>query len=230
MTFASSRIVTAAKSRLKTTVGKRFSRFVLVAAAAVAASQITLTICLGVVGMTAGKSAVAAWLAGAAVSYVLSRWAWERKGRPNLIKETLPFWAVAVGTAVVLTLTTKYANQQAQSMNLSHGERILFVDSAYFFANCLTFLTRFVIFHYVLFADRGPKTATAAAPARGPEATAASNGQRGASAEPRPSASVDGTGPDPLGTGPAVRVNGSPAWAAGAVAPEAAVPERGPRR
>lgn len=230
MTFASSRIVMAAKSRLQTTVGKRFSRFVLVAAAAVAASQITLTICLGVVGMTAGKSAVAAWLAGAAVSYVLSRWAWERKGRPHLIKETLPFWAVAVGTAVVLTLTTKYANQQAQSMNLSHGERVLFVDSAYFIANCLTFLTRFVIFHYVLFADRGPKMATAAAPARGPEATAASNGQR-ESAEPRPSASVDVTGPDPLaGTGPAVRVNASPAWAAGAVAPEAALPERGPRR
>src|SRR5947209_757266 len=114
------RFVAAVRSRLRTSVGKRFSRFVLVAAAAVLASQVTLTICLGLVGLTAGRSALAAWLAGAAVSYVLSRWAWERKGRPHLLKETLPFWTVSVGTAVVLTLTTKFANQQAISMGLSN--------------------------------------------------------------------------------------------------------------
>ena len=70
MTFGPSRIITAVKSRLQTTVGKRFSRFLLVAAAAVVTSQLTLTICLGPVGLTAGKSAVTAWFTGAAVSYV----------------------------------------------------------------------------------------------------------------------------------------------------------------
>jgi len=123
----------------------------------VLASQLTLTICLGPLGLTAGKSAVAAWVAGAAVSYVLSRWAWERKGRPNLLKETLPFWIVAVGTAIVLTLTTKWANQRAIAMDMSHAERVLFVGAAYFLANCVTFLTRFLIFHYILFRDRGSK-------------------------------------------------------------------------
>src|SRR4029077_11279897 len=157
MTVGSSRIGAAMKRRLQTSVGKRFSRFIVVAAGAVLASQITLTVCLGPVGWAAGRSAVAAWLAGAAVSYVLSRWAWERKGKPNLLKETLPFWVVAVGTAVVLTLTTKWANQEAISMDLPKGERILFAASAYFVANCVTFLTRFVIFHYVRFKDRGAK-------------------------------------------------------------------------
>jgi putative flippase GtrA len=56
---------------MQTSVGKRFSRFIVVAAGAVVASQITLTVCLGPVGWTAGRSAVAAWLVGAAVSYVL---------------------------------------------------------------------------------------------------------------------------------------------------------------
>src|SRR6266702_140916 len=130
MSFGSSGIGAALQRRLQTSVGKRFSRFILVAAGAVIASQITLTVCLGPVGWTAGRSAVAAWLAGAAVSYVLSRWAWERKGKPNLLKETLPFWIVAVGTAIVLTLTTKWANQQAISMNLSHAQRVLFGDAA----------------------------------------------------------------------------------------------------
>ena len=155
MTFGSSRISTAVKNKLQTQVGKRFSRFVLVAAAAVVTSQVTLTICLGPAGLTAGKSAIAAWVAGAAVSYVLSRWAWERKGKPNLLKETLPFWIVAVGTAIVLTLTTKWANHQAVSMGLSDPQQVLFDDAAYFVANCATFLTRFMIFHYVLFSDRG---------------------------------------------------------------------------
>ena len=28
---------------------------------------------------------------------------------------------------------------------------------AYFLTNCVTFVTRFAIFHYVLFANRGPE-------------------------------------------------------------------------
>jgi putative flippase GtrA len=147
----------AVRWRLRTTVGKRFSRFVLVAVAAVVASQVTLTLCLGVFDITAGRSAVAAWLSGAAVSYVLSRWAWERKGRPHLLKETLPFWVVSVGTAIVLTASAKFANQQALSIGAGHAERVLITDTAYLLANCMTFLTRFVIFHYVLFANRNTK-------------------------------------------------------------------------
>ena len=157
MTLGSTRIGAAVERRLQTPVGKRFSRFILVAAGAVIASQVTLAICLGPIGWGAGRSALTAWLVGAAVSYVLSRWAWERKGRPNLLKETLPFWIVAVGTAIVLTLTTKWANQRAIAMDMSHAERVLFVGAAYFLANCVTFLTRFLIFHYILFRDRGSK-------------------------------------------------------------------------
>src|SRR5215471_12992153 len=157
MILGSTRIGAAIERRLQTPVGKRFSRFILVAAGAVIASQITLAVCLGPVGWTAGRSALTAWLAGAAVSYVLSRWAWERKGRPNLLKETLPFWIVSVGTAIVLTVTTKWANQHAIAMGMSHTERVLFAGAAYFLANCVTFLTRFLIFHYILFRDRGSK-------------------------------------------------------------------------
>jgi len=157
MTLGSTRIGAAIERRLHTSVGKRFSRFILVAAGAVIASQATLAICLGPIGWTAGRSALSAWLVGAAVSYLLSRWAWERKGKPNLLKETLPFWIVAVGTAIVLTATTKWANQRALAMGLPDNERLMFTAAAYFLANCVTFLTRFLIFHYILFRDRGSK-------------------------------------------------------------------------
>jgi putative flippase GtrA len=157
MTSVLSRIVAAVQSKLRTTVGKRFSRFVLVAIASLASSIIMLNLLLGVFHVSAGLSGVLGAITGAAVSYVLSRWAWERKGRPHLLKETLPFWLVSVGAWFVLGATSHYASVWAVSMDKSHWQRVVIVDGAYLLANCLTFLTRFAIFHYLLFADRGAK-------------------------------------------------------------------------
>ena len=193
MTLPPSRIVTFAQRLYQTTLGKRFSRFVLVAAAALAASQLTLTLLLGVVGMSAGISGGVAAVAGALVSYVLSRWAWERKGRPHLLKETLPFWAVSVGAWIVLGLASHFSSVWANSMNLEHWRRVAFVDGAYLVANCVTFVTRFAIFHYVLFADRGSSVP--------PSAAAALD----AASAPGPS----GNGSGPFGDGAAVRVKES---------------------
>ncbi len=157
MTLGSSRIMAGVQSRIRTPFGKRFGRFLPVSLAALVASQVTLIVCLGPLHLTAGVSGAAGWFAGASVSYVLSRWAWERKGRPHVLKETLPFFVVSIGAGLILTFTAKWANHEALSMGLSHVQRVLFVDAAYFIANCVTFLTRFLIFHYVLFVDRGGK-------------------------------------------------------------------------
>jgi putative flippase GtrA len=139
------------------TTGKRFRRFTMAALAAVTASQVTLSVCLGVLRLTAGRSALAAWMAGAAASYVISRWAWERKGKPHLLKETVPFWVIAAGTAAVLTLATKAANQYALAAGLSHAQQVFFVDACFLMANVVTFLTRFVVFHYIIFSERTPR-------------------------------------------------------------------------
>ena len=218
MTLAPSRIMTAANRLYRTTVGKRFSRFVLVAVAALAASQLMLTVLIGVVGMSPGISGSIAAVAGALVSYVLSRWAWERKGRPDLLRETLPFWLVSVGAWIVLGLASHYASVWANSMNLEHWERVAFIDIAYFVANCLTFVTRFIIFHYLLFADRGSKVPPS--PATEPLTSPAAG---------EPAAS--GSAPF-VATGSAGRVNGT-AWAAEPAsrpAPGNPVAEPGARR
>jgi putative flippase GtrA len=140
--------------RLETEAGKRFSRFVPVAIAALASSQITLAILAGPVNMTAGKAALIASIVGALVSYVLSRWAWERKGKPDLLRETVPFWLVSFGVWGVLSLTSHYAGAFAKHEHMHHLEKIAIVNGAYLAANCVTFVTRFLIFHYVLFANR----------------------------------------------------------------------------
>lgn len=161
------------RRKLEGETGKRFIRFVLVAVAAVISSQVALVIFLDAAHMTAGMSGGLSAVAGAAVSYVLSRWAWERKGKPHVLKETLPFWIVSVTAWVVLGLATKLGVHLAGSLPRHSLNWHLVVNGTYLGANVLTFLARFVIFHYFLFADRGPSdggTGAGAAPASAPGA------------------------------------------------------------
>ena len=163
MVFAQNRLV----MKLRTKVGIRFTRFVGVAAASLATSEILLSICNGLLHMTATPAALVATFGGAAVSYVLSRWAWERKGKPDVLRETLPFWVISAMVWVILTLATKFGYHLASWMGLHHGvKHVLVVDAVYLAANVVTFALRFVIFHYVLFADR---TTAARAAATGPD-------------------------------------------------------------
>ena len=166
MAFAQNRLVTAAWQRLRSKVGIRFTRFVGVAAAALATSEILLSICNGVFHMTATPAALVSTFGGAIVSYVLSRWAWERKGKPDVLRETVPFWVISAMVWVILTLATKLGYHLASWMGLHGVKHVLVVDLVYLGANVVTFALRFVIFHYVLFADR---TTAARAAATGPD-------------------------------------------------------------
>jgi putative flippase GtrA len=149
------------RRKLQSEAGRRFLRFVPVSLAALASSQITLAILVGVVGIGAATSAFVASIVGAGVSYVLSRWAWERKGRPDLLRETLPFWIVSIAAWTFLSFVSHEASIWSRSMHHGSLEHVAVVNGAYFLANCFTFLARFVIFHYVLFASHGNKAKAA---------------------------------------------------------------------
>jgi putative flippase GtrA len=141
------------RRRLRTQGGRRLIRFAPAAVLALCATQLTYLICQ-LAHVTAGLAGAVGWLAGAAVSYVVSRWAWERKGRPDLLRETLPFWLISLCVGVVLTVTSKLAHAEARALGLHRLEEVVFAQGLYLAANCVTFVIRFVIFHYVLFADR----------------------------------------------------------------------------
>jgi putative flippase GtrA len=149
------------RRKLQSEPGKRFMRFVPVSLAALASSQLVLAVLVGIVGMSAGTAAFIASAVGAGVSYVLSRWAWERKGRPDLLRETLPFWIVSVAAWFFLSFASHEAGVWSRHMGHSHWERVAVVNGAYFIANCITFAVRFAIFHWVLFANRGDKAKAA---------------------------------------------------------------------
>ena len=143
--------------KLRTKVGVRFTRFMGVAIASLATSEATLGLCDGAFHLTATPTAVTSWFTGAVVSYVLSRWAWERKGKPDVLRETLPFWVISAIVVVILTLSTKLGYYIAGHMHLHGIKHAALVGLIYLVANFITFMMRFVIFHYVLFAE--PKTA-----------------------------------------------------------------------
>jgi putative flippase GtrA len=167
MTLAQNRLIAPVWAKLRTKVGVRLTRFVGVAIASLATSEILLSICNGVFHMTATPAALISTFSGAAVSYVLSRWAWERKGRPDVLRETVPFWVISALVWVVLWLATKLGYHMASWLGLHGVKHVLLVDLVYLAANFVTFVLRFVIFHYVLFTDR---TTAARAAATGPDA------------------------------------------------------------
>ena len=163
MALVSNRISDSLTQKARSKLGIRFGRFAVAAIAAFLTTLVTLTICAGPLALTATWASLIAWFSGALVSYVLSRWAWKRKGRPNLLKETLPFWIVSAMVVAILWVATKFAYHAATWLDLSGAERVLFVDLVYGVANLGTFLLRFLFFHYVLFAGSPGRPAPAVA-------------------------------------------------------------------
>jgi putative flippase GtrA len=196
MALAQTRLAAGIRDKLRTKVGIRFTRFIVVAVVSLAATEIALTIGNGVFHLTSTPSAVVAWFVGAVVSYVLSRWAWERKGKPDVLRETLPFWAISALVLVVLTLANKFGYDSASWLGLQrHGiKHVLWVDFIWLVANFITFALRFVIFHYVLFTDR----MTAARPdATGPGAIPPGTREVPSPAAPTTHSSAPGGHPGP---------------------------------
>jgi hypothetical protein len=146
--------VTTLRRRFGGALGVQFARFTGAALAALTATEVALTISNGVFHLTSTPAALVSWFAGAVVSYALSRWAWNRTGRPDVLRETIPFWVISAAVIVLLTLANKLGYRSAAWLHLSGAEHVLWVDFIWLVANFGTFLLRFAIFHYVLFSDR----------------------------------------------------------------------------
>lgn len=154
VTAAINKLPEPLRRRVQSSGGRRLLRFAPAAVLALAATQITYFLCVSVVHTTGRVSGFAGWLAGAVVSYGVSRWAWERRGRPSLLKETLPFVAISIVVGFVLTEASHFAFREAGVLNLHGLEFSAFVQGAYLLANGVTFVLRFLLFNYVIFADR----------------------------------------------------------------------------
>jgi putative flippase GtrA len=162
MALVTNRISDTITRKARSKLGIRFGRFAVAAVAAFATTEIVYTIDAGPLHLSATWATLIAWFSGALVSYILSRWAWKRKGRPSLLKETLPFWVVSAMVVAILILANKFGYHSASWMRLHGAERVLYLAAVYGVANLGTFLLRFLFFHYVLFAGSADRPAPAA--------------------------------------------------------------------
>ncbi len=163
MAITSNRLSETLTRKVRSTLGIRFGRFAVAAISAFATSEIVYTICAAALGLSATEATLIGWFSGVVVSYVLSRWAWERKGRPNLLRETVPFCVVSAIVIVVLELADKYLGYHPAAWWHLHGaERALYLAVVYGAANLFTFALRFLFFHYVLFAGSAARPGPAA--------------------------------------------------------------------
>ena len=159
MALVTNRISDTITRKARSKLGIRFGRFAVAAIAAFATTEIVFTIDAGPLGLSATWATLIAWFSGALVSYILSRWAWKRKGRPSLLKETLPFWIVSAMVVAILILASKFGYHSAGWMRLHGVERVLYLAAVYGLANFGTFVLRFLFFHYVLFASSAGRPA-----------------------------------------------------------------------
>src|ERR1700733_3451469 len=139
MALVTNRLGDTLAQKARSKLGIRLGRFPVAAIAAFTTTEVVLTICAGPLDLTATWASIVAWFSGALVSYVLSRWAWKRKGRPSLLKETLPFWVVSAMVVAIVVVATTFAYHAASWLDLTGVERVLFVDLVYGLANICTF-------------------------------------------------------------------------------------------
>ena len=145
----------------------RLARASAAALAALAAAELALALGNGVLHLTPASAALASWLPGAVVSYRLSRWVRSRAGRPDLLNETIPFWAISALLAMLLTLAGELGRHSAASLHFTGATSVLWADLLWVPASLGAFRLQFALFHGVLFADRPPISPTPS-PARRP--------------------------------------------------------------
>src|SRR5688572_20186738 len=100
--MASDTLVGSARSQLN----RRPVRYAMVSAVAVPFTQVVLVLCHAALHFSPVWSNVTAVTLACIPSYFLNRsWVWGKRGRSHLLKEVLPFWAMALlGLAVSTAL------------------------------------------------------------------------------------------------------------------------------
>lgn len=148
-----SSLVERALAFRKTTEFQRLWRYAM-------ASVITTIFSLALLGLFYGvfRIASAAWcnLLATAIttipSYYLNRaWAWGKTGRSHLTREIIPFWTIAIISALISTFFVHFADIGAQHLTHSHGILTLVVEATNFVTYAVLWVSKFVLFNKVLF-------------------------------------------------------------------------------
>lgn len=137
----------AASGRLRrgTTWGK-IRRYTGSSVVAAACSEATLLLLYGLLDLSPGWSSSLAWVAGALPNYWLNRsWAWQLRGRPDLLREVLPYAAIVAATLLLAIASTRAVDDALRTAGTAPETRVILVAITFLGVYVAVFLLRFLL-------------------------------------------------------------------------------------
>ena len=120
-------------------------------------SEVVLAICFSGFQLGGTKSPVIAFFAGAIPNWILNRrWAWQKRGREGVGRETTLYLIVSVINLVLSTAATKVTAEL--SSNASQLARDLLVSASYTFSIVVLTILKYFVYDRFVFVDRGRRS------------------------------------------------------------------------
>ncbi len=133
---------------------RKAARYTLVSAVAVGVSQGTLLVAFGLLRWSAVAANILATAIATVPSYALNRaWVWRKGGRSHLVKELLPFWALAFLGLALSTLAAAGAERWAETASDARGVQTLIVSGSTLAAFGVLWIAKFAILERLLFGN-----------------------------------------------------------------------------
>jgi putative flippase GtrA len=140
--------------RWRSPLAVRIWRYGAGSVVAFATSTVVLFVCLSLFKWGAITSTVVAFLAGAIPNWVLNRrWAWERRGREGVVKETTLYVIVSVVALVASAATDKITAVETAGLHNDLVKSVL-VTMAYMFSVVVLTGLKYIAYDRFVFVDR----------------------------------------------------------------------------
>lgn len=121
-------------------------RYLTGSVVATVCSEAAFVALYGLLGLGTTWSSILSWVAGAIPNFWLNRnWAWQRKGRPSLRDEVLPYVAIVVATLVLATVLTHATDVWLHHQGVSSSVRVTIVAAVFLGTYVVVFALRFVL-------------------------------------------------------------------------------------
>lgn len=125
---------------------RKLLRYFTGSVVATVCSEVAFVLLYGLLDVGTTWSSVLSWLAGAVPNFWLNRnWAWERRGRPSLRDEVLPYAAIVVATLVLATVATHLTDVWLHHTDVASSVRVMLVAVVFLGVYVVVFALRFVL-------------------------------------------------------------------------------------
>lgn len=137
---------------------RRFTRYAAGSVIAFAVSNLTFLVLYGLELTSPQVASVLAFTAGIPVNWILNRrWAWQRRGRPGMTDELLPYAAVILVSVAASAVGTWAVDRWLATLTLPRAIQVGLVDATYVGITGGLFLAKYFLLDRLVFRRRARK-------------------------------------------------------------------------